>query len=1378
MQMTDRTSLGAKAVKERIIPKCGKTGSAPLSFAQSQMWLMDQMTPGNPAYGLPVAYRWKGPLDTVALEKSFNEIIRRHEVLRTTFTVSDGEPRQVIHRVSRIKIRVTRLDQMTPDKRERRLHVLASQEACLPFDLSQHPLLRVLLFKIGDDEHVLLIHLHHIVADGISLRLMLGELDRHYRVFNGSGNDDLPDLNIQYADFAAWQRETVAKKSFAQEIAFWRQELHGPLPVLELPADLQRPVVQSFKGSNIFFEIPKTLAQDLAALGAREGCSLFTTLLAAFQVLLQRYSGADDLVIGTPVSMRVPVEVDPLIGNFLNMIPLRCDLSGDPTFLRVLRRTRRMTLHAFSKVTLPFEKIVENVTFQRDPSRNPIFQVMFEVLTDMTPRIGELQVNRFDFDLGSAQFDLSFHAWEEAHGYACRLEFCTDVFRADTIKRMSTSFVHLLSSVVANPNQRIATIQILPESEKTRLLVDWNCTSRAYPSDSCLHHLFEAAAASNPNRVALECSGQALTYDELNVRANRLANYLIESGVKIEELVGIYLDRSLGLVIGLLGILKAGAAYVPLDPSFPPERLAYMIQDAGISSVVTRSDLLEAFPRGEWTPICLDSDGRAIRAKSGSAPAVLLRSSNLAYTIYTSGSSGKPKGVMIEHRSVVNCLSAMQREPGFDRRDVMVAVTTISFDIAALEIFLPLISGGKLVIASKNEATDGSLLAQLVRRSQATKLQATPGTWRLLIDADWKATSEFKMLCGGEVLPRELGNQLLERGGELWNMYGPTETTIWSAVHRVQSTIGPVPIGPPIANTQFYIVDKELEPVPIGVPGELLIGGDGLARGYLNRPDLTAERFLGNRVSCSRTRVYKTGDMARFRADGSLEFLGRRDFQVKVRGYRIELEEVEHVLAQHESVKDVAVVTWDQDGDKRLVAYYIPPAGRKPRTGDLRRYLRDRLPDYMCPSVFVELQTFPLTPNGKVDRKAFPVPDVSTSDVGSKPVRPQRQLETQLVAIFQEVLKWQPIGLDDDFFRLGGHSLMAARLFVQIEKKLGVKLPLATLFQSPTVRTLADRIEERITTPNWNSLVPIQTRGSKPPLFLVHGAEGNVLLYRNLAESLGTDQPVYGLQSQGLAGEELLEPKLESIAAKYIEEIQSVQPTGPYYLGGYCLGGTIAFEIAQQLKRAGNSIALLAMFETYNVSSRPPVSFPLHIIHKAQNIYFQARNLLLSGVSAQFFAEKLRAEVSRFRAHCDILRERIVDTFRPRRIVSYAHLRIRDANHRAQRAYQPAPYGGRVTLLKPKVHYLKFNDPCFGWETLAMQGVAVVEMPNYPRGSLNHPFVKILALRLRREIEMALHDSARRPAPVVVAKAAPLIRRRPALNSGFPPGASARPPRI
>ena len=1334
-EMTDRLSLAVPPARKPRITRRLKADSAPLSFAQLQMWVVDQMTPGNPGYNLPSAYRLTGPLDIEAIEKSFNEIIRRHEVLRTTFTITEGEPRQVIHPAFSIAVRTIRLDNLPIEDRELQLHALASQESCAPFDLSQLPLIRVVLFKLSNIEHILLINLHHIIADGTSLGLILNELDRHYQVFTGSIPEGLSDLAIQYGDFAAWEREAVAAKDYDREIAYWRRHLSGAPPALELPADFQRPASQSFKGSNAFFEIPRSLIYELEDLGAREGCSLFITLLTAFQVLLNRYSKMDDIVIGSPLGAR-SAEIRPLIGNFLNMIPLRCDLSGSPTFLQLLRRTRTATLRGFSKAALPFAKIIENLTFPRDPSRNPIFQAMIEVLPTVTSHIGNLQLERFYFDLGFSQFDLSFHAWEEDHGYACRFEYCNEVFKADTIQRMSTNFVQLLHSIVAAPGQRIASVPILSESENAQL-ADWNRTSQAYPGDQCLHQLFEATAAANPHRIAVECDGQALTYSQLNARANQLANELIARGVSTEHLVGIYLERSTDLVIGLLGILKAGAAYVPLDPLFPPRRLSYMMEDAGIRIVVTQSNLQRDLHSNERDLLCIDAEIANPAAELASNPNIPLHPSNLAYTIYTSGSSGKPKGVSIEHRSLVNCLCAMQREPGFDMSDVMVSVTTISFDIAGLEIFLPLITGGKLILATKDQAMDGSLLARLLDQGRATVLQATPATWKLLVQTSWKADPNFKMLCGGEPLPRELASSLLERGGRLFNMYGPTETTIWSSVKRIEVATGAVPIGPPIANTEFYIVDEEFELVPIGVPGELLIGGDGLARGYLKRPELTAERFVTKRLAGSQKRLYKTGDLAKFRSDGCIEFLGRRDFQVKVRGYRIELEEIERVLASHSSVKDAAVVTWeDENGDKRLVAYYIPLPGEKTDTVGLRKHLRDKLPEYMFPSFFLELPSFPLTPNGKVDRKAFPPPDLSTTNVHSQRVGQLSPVEIRLAEIWQETLR-RPVGPEDNFFDLGGHSLLAARMFALIEKKLGVKLPLASLFQFPTVRALANKLEQTVKTSDWSSLVPIRATGSRLPLFLVHGAEGNVLLYRNLAECLGTDQPVYGLQSQGLDSGELAESTIEEIAAKYRNDIQSIQPTGPYYLGGYCLGGTIAFEIAQQFKRAGESVALVAMLETYNIKSRPPVSATESIFHKFQNVCFQVGNCLLSGRDIRFLTEKLRVELSRFKVHCDILRSRLLDRFRNGR-VSYVHLRIQEAYHKFQAAYDPVAYDGKVTLFRSGVYYRGFDDPWFGWRDLATQGVEVVELPHYPHGSLNQPFVTALASALAARVNKTL----------------------------------------
>jgi amino acid adenylation domain-containing protein len=737
--------------------------------------------------------------------------------------------------------------------------------------------------------------------------------------------------------------------------------------------------------------------------------------------------------------------------------------------------------------------------------------------------------------------------------------------------------------------------------------------------------------------------------------------------------------------------------------------------------------------------ICLDREWERIQGEDSGNLKIPMPSTNLAYTIYTSGSTGRPKGVMIEHRSAVNFLTSMQKEPGFNENDVLLAVTTVSFDIAAMELLLPLITGGMVVMARKDEVVDGHLLLKLIERRGVTTLQATPATWKLLIDAGWRSTPRLRMLCGGEPLPRELANQMLKRGGELWNMYGPTETTIWSSVQKIELGSDPVLIGPPIANTQFYIVDRKMQPVPIGVPGELLIGGDGLSRGYLNHADLSAERFVVSPFINSGCRVYRTGDLARFRSNGAIEFLGRLDFQVKVRGFRVELGEIEQCLIQHEGVHDAVVLSGnDESGDKRLVAYFIPVVGAEISVSGLREFLQKKLPAYMIPSFFVEMETFPLTPNGKIDRRSFPEPEESKLECDTKYVAPQSELELQLAELWRKALKVERIGVDDNFFELGGHSLLAARLFAQIGRKLGVNLPLAILFQAPSIRQLSQKIKQNAWKSSWKSLVPIQPQGNKLALFLIHGAEGNVLLYNRLSQELGMDQPIYGLQSRGLDGREPMETDFESMAAKYLEEIKAVQPNGPYYLGGYCLGGTIALEIAQQLKKAGDEVALLAMIETYNIHSRPPVSIPLKLIHKAQNLYFQLRNLLLSlsmGTS-KFFTEKYRVEIGRLKVKCDILFSRLINQFHPGRRLGYQHLRIQVVNDKAEEAYRPAPYDGKIVLFRTKDYYRQFNDPCFGWGGVAKQGVAVVEMPNYPRGSLNDPFVDLLADKIKAEIEL------------------------------------------
>ncbi|HXE84188.1 MAG TPA: amino acid adenylation domain-containing protein, partial [Gemmatimonadales bacterium] len=919
-----------RAAESPSIPRRPERDVAPLSFIQRQMWVLDQMTPGNPAYNLLAGYRLRGHLDVRMLERSFNEIIKRHETLRTTFSAEGGEPQQQIHPELTISIRVTPAD-------EARLQALASEEAVQPFDLSRLPLIRVTLFRLGDSEHVLLINVHHIVADGWSFGLLLNELDTLY------AGSRPPELAVQYGDFAHWQRRRLADETaHATQIEFWRTQLAGKLPVLELPVDRVRPAVQSFAGSNLFFTIPPALAQQLADLGARHGCTAFMTMLAAFQVLLQRHAGVDDLIIGTPLAERTPSALEPLIGNFLNMVALRCDLAGDPTFVEVLRRSHDTTVNALSNGVVPFETVMRQVTFERDTSRNPIFQVMLQMLAAPAPRIGNLDVTTFHFDLRSAQLDLSLHLYEEAGGYLGRFEYCSALFERETVERMTARFEQLLRAVVANPDRRISEIPLLPSAERELIVHAWNDTAVDVRAGRLIHELFEAQVDRAPARTAV-CAGKTrLSYAELDARANRLAWTLRSRGIGRGDRVGLGLERGSDMLAALLGILKSGAAYVPLDPAFPVARLRFMADDAQLACLVADADLLAAGPTGR-APV---ADGAG-----GHDP---------AYVIYTSGSTGTPKGVAIPHRAVVNFLTSMAREPGLDADDVLVAVTTLSFDIAVLELLLPLTVGATVVMATRDEAMEGRALRSLLEEHRATVMQATPVTWRLLLEAGWRPlpVMPFRALVGGEPLPQDLAQQLIGCGVELWNMYGPTETTVWSTCARITDA-SRITIGSPIANTTVRVLDTRGELSPIGVPGELCIGGTGVALGYWNRPELTAERFIPDPFGAAPARLYRTGDRVRWRGDGTLEHLGRFDDQVKLRGFRIEVGEIESAIAACPGVREVAVAAReDQPGAKRLVAYVVAATDL---TEAIRARIRSALPEYMVPTRFVTLDALPRT---------------------------------------------------------------------------------------------------------------------------------------------------------------------------------------------------------------------------------------------------------------------------------------------------------------------------------------------------------------------------------------------------------------------------------
>jgi amino acid adenylation domain-containing protein len=1056
---------------------------APLSFAQERLWFLDQLEPGRAVYNICRASRLSGNLHLTALEASLNEIVRRHEVLRSVIRVADGQQVQVAEPPYALKLSVVDLPAMSDTDREPEIRRRIQQAAEAPFDFSAGKIFRAALLRLGNDEHILILTTHHIVCDAWSMGILAHELWPLYEAFAMNKPSPLKALPIQYADFAVWQREWLQGDVLEPQLSYWKKQL-DELPVLALPTDRPRPARQSFNGARVPITLPESLTVAINDLGQREGVTPFMLLLAAFQVLLYRYSGQEDVVLGSPIANRNRTELEPLIGFFVNTLVLRSDLSGNPTFKELLSRVHDVCLGAYGHQDLPFEKLVQELQPERDQSRNPLFQVMFVLQNATRPFNGNsgLQIGPSETETTRSPFDLSHFLRERDGKYIGYIEYSTDLFNRDRIERMARHFQSLLEGIIANPEQPISTLPILTDSERHQILIEWNDNATDYPSDQCIHQLFEEQAERTPDRIAVEFDGQSITYRGLNARANKLANYLINLGVEPEKLVGICVDRSREMVVGLLGILKAGRAYVPLDPSYPRERLEFMLQDAQISVLLTKRTLIED---GRWRPVlsqakriedsksqpsvldsrlkvvCLDRDWPVIEKNSAENSQVKTNCDNLAFIIYTSGSTGQPKGVQVSHRSVVNCLVSIGRRVGMTGQDRLLAVTTISFDISALELFLPLLVGGTVVLVSREEATDGTELARRVKEFSATVVQGTPSTWRMLINAGWEGSAEFKILCGGESLSRDLAQILLTRG-EVWNLYGPTETTIWSTIHKVKSAEGPVSIGRPIANTQIYIIDSHLQPAPIGVYGELCIGGDGLARGYLNNPVLTSERFIRNPFSDDPdARLYRTGDRVRFRPDGNIEFLGRTDRQVKIRGYRIELGEIGAVLNQHPAVRESVILARNGDSlqEDSLVGYVVPKQRLASSGSELREYLKDKLPDYMVPSIFIPMEEFPLTANGKIDRSKLPAPNPPSNEAI---VSPRTEIEDLMAQVWRDVLKVNAIGVHDNFFELGGHSLLAIQIISRVRDTFDKEIALSAIFDAPTIAGFAATIEKAI----------------------------------------------------------------------------------------------------------------------------------------------------------------------------------------------------------------------------------------------------------------------------------------------------------------------------
>jgi amino acid adenylation domain-containing protein len=1036
-------------------------GPAPLSFPQQRLFLLDQIMPGSSAYNVPTLYRIDATLDEHKLRQAFECVVERHEILRTTIKLADGLPVQEVNAAAQLELEATDLRQAALADPDGRAREILGELVRLPFDLAHDLLVRAALVHVREGEDLLLVVLHHMASDHQSGALLFAELDEAYAAIEQERPPELTPLAVQYSDFARWQRANLDGERLQEQIDYWTGRLVGAPERLELPADRPRPSAQSYRGSWHEATIPAQEATPLREMAHREGVSLFMALLSGFKVLLHRYTGVEDLVVGTPVSGRHYEEIAPLLGFFSNTLALRTDLSGDPSFAELLGRVRETMLGALAHQELPFEKLVEVFNPERARSHSPIFQVLFgyDIVSSRQRSLAGASAEQVPVPgWESARFDLSIVVHDLPDGAMQLNNGFADVFDGSTVERLVGHLRTLLEAAAGDPGQRLSRLPLLTAQERHTMLSDWNATKRPFQRD-CLHELFATQAARSPEAVAVLAESGHMTYGELERRSNQLAHDLIAGGVAPGGLVGMCLERSLELPVAMLGVLKTGAAYVPIDPSYPPARQEFMLADAGASVLLTEERFAGVSSSEGMALVCVDADRERIAGRPAESPGIAVDCEQRAYVIYTSGSTGRPKGVEIAHRSVANLIAYMRERPGLTTDDVVANLTTPAFDLSVPDWYLPLTTGAQLAIVPREATLDGVELADWLTRTGATFVQATPTTWQALLDAGWAGSATLKVVCGGEALARALAEELLGRSASLWHMYGPTETTVWSSVLKLEPGEGPA-LGGPIANTRFYVVDANRQPVPIGVPGELLIGGEGLALGYHNREELTREKFVDDPFSMgSRARLYRTGDLVRWREGGTLEFLGRIDQQVKLRGFRIELGEVEAVLDGHPDVAGaVAIVREDSPGDQRLIAYVVPAAERAVEVERLRRLCKEKLPPFMVPSAFVSLEAFPVTANGKLDRLALPAPDGARSAMRSAYEPPQTPVEQTLVSIWSEVLGVSRIGLDDDFFDLGGHSLLAVKMLARVYESFGLDLRLHAVFEHSKLRELAAAI--------------------------------------------------------------------------------------------------------------------------------------------------------------------------------------------------------------------------------------------------------------------------------------------------------------------------------